>query len=135
MTALTAEQVAAKWSQNLSGATTNITAGVNAVQLAPGQAAARQKAVYVANVQASADKWASNVAAVSAEQWKQDMIQKGIPRIATGAQQAQPKFAGFMNRLLPYIATGKSTLPARGNLSQNIARSTAWIQYMANFKR
>jgi hypothetical protein len=132
---LTPEQVASKWATNLSGATTSITAGVNALQVAPGQAAARQKAAYVQNVQAHADKWAANVASVSLQSWQQDMINKGLPRISTGATAAQPKMAQFMQQLLPYIANQVQTLPPRGNLAQNTQRAVAWINAMANFKK
>ena len=63
------------------------------------------------------------------------MTTKGIPRIATGAQTAQPKFAQFMGKLLPYIATQKASLPARGTLDQNIARMTAFVQGMSKFQK
>lgn len=126
--------VAARWAQNLSGATAKIQAGIEAVQVAPGQSAARQKVAYVQGVTGSQDKWATNVAAVSAQDWKSAAITKGLPRIATGAQAAQGKFQSFMTRLLPYIESGRGSLPARGSLDQNIARSTAWIRYMSQFK-
>ena len=133
--ARTPEQVAAQWAQRLGSSTQRIQDGVNSVQVAPGQAAARQKAVYIQNVQAAADKWAKNVANVSLNDWQQAMVTKGVPRIAQGAQAAQGKFAGFMSQLLPYIESGRNSLPARGNLEQNIARMTAWTRHMANFKR
>lgn len=135
MAGQTPEQIAKAWSSGLSSATSKITAGVNSVAVAPGQAAARQKQVYINNVTASADKWATNVARVSLSTWQQDMINKGIPRIATGAQAAESKFASFMGQLLPYIDQGKKSLPARGNLEQNIARMTAWVRHMSNFKK
>ena len=135
MAGMTPDQIAAHWAQQLAGSTAKIQAGVNAVTTAPGQAAARQKAVYLQNLTASVDKWASNVSAVSLNQWQQDFISKGIPRIATGATAAQPKFAVFMGKLLPYIQSGKASLPARGNLQQNIARMTQWVNYMAQFKK
>lgn len=135
MTALTADQIASKWASNLSSATQNIQAGVQSVQVAPGQAAARQKTVYVQNVQAAADKWARNVASVTLSDWQTAMVSKGIPRIASGAQAAQPKFVSFMNQLLPYIQQGQRALPARGNLDANIARMTAWVRHMSQFKK
>lgn len=135
MTSQTADQIAAKWAQNLSGATASITAGVQGVSTAPGQAAARNKAQYLAGVQAKVDKWAQNTAAVSLSEWQQAFITKGIPRIASGASAAQPKMTTFMAKLLPYQKAGVSQLPQRGNLQQNIQRATAWINYMANFSK
>ena len=131
----TPDQVAAKWANNLGAATASIQQGVEAVKVAPGQAAARQKGAYVQNVQAAADKWAANVAAVSLQSWQNDMVAKGIPRVATGASAAAPKMTAFMGKLLPYIDSGKSQLPARGNLQQNKARVMAWIDYMAGFSK
>lgn len=130
----TADQISAKWAQNLSGSTQAITDGVNGVTVAPGLAAARQADVWVQNTSAAKSKFAANVAAVSLPQWQAAMINKGVPRIASGATAAQPKFAAFMNQLLPHIASVKSQLPARGGLEQNIARSTAMIRGMAKFQ-
>jgi hypothetical protein len=126
-------QVAAKWANNLSNATTAITDGVNAVTVAPGQAAARQKEVWVQNVTASKDKWASRTAAVPLTSWQQDMITKGVPRIAQGAQGAQDKMAAFMGKALPYIAAQVQALPPRGTLEQNLNRMTQFVRGMAKF--
>lgn len=133
MAAMTPDEIAAEWAQRLASSTAKITAGVNAVTVAPGQAAARQKAVYLQNVAASGDKWAARVGAVPLSSWQQDMINKGVSRIASGATASQPKFAQFMTKLMPYIASGKSSLPPRGTLDQNIARMTAWTRHMAAF--
>lgn len=131
--AQSAEQIAARWAQGLSGAGEKIKQGVMDVTVAPGQAAAAQKQVYLANVQAAGDKWARNVGAVTREEWQQAMIEKGLNRIGSGATAAQPKFAGFINQLLPHIDTVKRGLPPRGTLDQNINRMTQFVRGMANF--
>ena len=126
--------LAATWAQNLAGATARIQAGVQAVTTPPGQAAAAQKSAYLAGVNASVDLWAQKVSAVSTAQWQQATITKGIPRIATGAQAAQPAFAATLGRILTAEKSIVASLPARGNLQQNIARATAFMQAMAATK-
>jgi hypothetical protein len=59
------------------------------------------------------------------------MINKGLPRVATGASAAQPKMATVMQNLIPQIQGIVSSLPPRGNLAQNIARASAFAQAMA----
>lgn len=134
MTALTPDQIAAKWANNLGAATQTIQASVNAVTVAPGVAAARNKQGYINGVQQSADKWAARVAAVPLQSWRDSMINKGIPRISQGATQAQPAFGVFMAKLLPYQNNLVASLPPRGTLDQNIARAGAMIRGMAAFQ-
>lgn len=129
-----ADQVAAKWSQNLSAAVPAIKAGVQSVTVAPGQAAAAQKAQYLAGVQANVDRWAGNVSRVSLADWQQATITKGVDRVASGAQAAQPKFQQAMQTLLPKIASVVNGLPARGGLEANIQRSAAFARGMAATK-
>lgn len=133
MTAQTPAQIAASWASRLGASSDKMTAGVNAVTVAPGQAAARQKSVYLQNVQAAADKWAKNVAAVPLSDWQSAYITKGIPRIASGATAAQPKMEDFMNKLLPFQAQALSSLPARGTYEQNKNRATQWMDKMHSF--
>ena len=133
--AQTAEQIAQKWATGLANAGQRIADGVAAVQVAPGQAAARQKTAWVQNTTSAADKWATNVAKVSVDDWRTAMTTKGVPRIATGATAAQPKFAQFMGQLMPFIAQQKSQLPVRGTLDQNIQRMVAFSRGMSTFKK
>lgn len=127
--------IATRWAQNLGAATQKITDGVNAVTVAPGQAAARQADVWLANTQAAQAKWKARVAAVPLSDWQNMMTTKGIPRIASGATAAQPKFQAFMTQFLPYVQAGRNTLPARGTLDQNINRAVAMMRHNAAFKR
>lgn len=130
----TPDQIAADWAARLAGSTDKIQRGVQAVTTSPGQAAARQKDAYVAGVQASSGKWATRVASVTLSDWQQAAITKGVPRVASGAQAAQPKMAAFMARVLPHIESARASLPPRGNLEQNIARSASFARKMAEFR-
>lgn len=134
MSSLTPDQIAQKWATNLAGATETIKAGIQAVSVAPGQAAARQAQAYIQGVQAAQQKWQRNVSAVSLTEWQQATIDKGVNRIATGAQAAQPKMQSFLVKLLPYQQNLKGSLPARGGLEANIARMDAWVRGMAKFQ-
>lgn len=137
MAAGTPDQVAAKWAQNLGASTQYITAGVNAVTEAPGQKAARQVDAWIQGVQASRAKWQSRVASVSLSEWQQAMINKGVPRVASGAQAAQPKMAAFLNEFLPFqerVTAQVRSMP-KGGLEAGINRAIAQIRGTAQFQR
>jgi hypothetical protein len=126
---------AAKWAQNLGAAGTAYTAGINAVTTAPGQQAAAAADRYVAGVQAALPKFKANTAAVTLQDWQAAAVNKGAPRLATGATAAQPKMANVLTQLFPYIEQVRGTLPPRGDIEQNIARSAAFQRGMAKFVR
>lgn len=133
----TPDQASSKWLSRLSGATQEITNGVNSVTKAPGAAAAAQSQKWLARVTASQQKWATNVGRVSLADWQQAMIQTGIPRVAQGAQAKQQKFTNFMQQFLPYLQAGVNKIDAMPSttLQDNINRAVAMIQYNAQFKR
>jgi len=128
-----ANAVAQRWASRLGASTQRITDGINAVTVAPGQAAAQQAAAYAQNVAAAVPKWRARVGAVTLADWQHATITKGVQRIGAGATAAEPKMANFFGRLLPYINSGKAGLPARGNYDQNKARMNAWVDYMHKF--
>lgn len=135
--AITPQQAAAKWQQRLAASQQQIIDGVNAVTTAPGAKAAAQKQLWLTRIQASADKWARNVSRVSLEDWKQSMINVGIPRVASGAAAKVGKVEAFMAEFLPYVnqhAERVRGMP-KGDINMSIARATAMIQANANFKR
>lgn len=137
MARVTPDQMAAKWASRLSGATQDIQAGVAQVQTAPGQLAARQRQAWLARVQASQEKWARNVAAVSLQEWQTAMTQVGIPRIAQGAQANQGKMARFASEFLPYLDRGVAQVKSmpKVTLEDGVARAVAMIRHNAQFKR
>lgn len=125
---------AQKWATNLGAATTAYTAGVQAVTQAPGMAASNASDRYLAGIQANLAKYKSNSAAVTLGDWQAAAINKGAPRLASGATQAQPKVANALTQLFPFIDQVRNSLPARGELEQNIQRSAAFQRGMANFR-
>ena len=135
MAGSTPDQIAADWASRLGASRDKIVRGVQAVNVAPGQAAARNKSAWVQNTQAAADKWAARTQAVTLGDWQSAMTTKGVDRIGQGATAAQSDFAQFMGQLLPHIESVRSSLPARGNLDANINRATAFMRGMAKFQR
>lgn len=127
--------VATLWANRLQAAQTEIAAGVAAVTVAPGQKAAANLQGYLAGVQASANKWAKNVSAVTLNDWQTAMTQKGIPRVGPGAQAAISKMTAFMTKWLPYVESGAATVRNMPHvtLQDGIARAVAQIQYNAQF--
>lgn len=132
--ASTPEDAAARWAQNLQAAGPKMTAGANAVTVSPGQLAARQSDVWLANTTAAVDKFKRNSAAVTVDSWRQAYLGKGQRNIASGVSQAQPKVVAFMQQWLPHMETVKASLPPRGNFEANLARSAAQIRGAHNFK-
>jgi len=94
----------ANWATAMQGAGPKIQAGVQRVQTAPGQLAAAKSAKYLTGVQDNVDKWRTNVAAVSLESWRADMLNKGVSRVGTGAQQAQPKYTAAVGPVFQFMA-------------------------------
>lgn len=131
-----ATTVAQKWYTNFAASGPSITAGVNAVTVAPGVKAAAKKALWLAKVTASVDKWAKNVSAVPLETWKQSMLTTGIQRLQTGATAGQPKIAQFMGQFLPYLDRNKATIDAMdtSTLAASIQKAAAQITYNAQFQ-
>lgn len=130
-----ATAAAQKWATAMGAAGPAYTAGVQRVTTAPGQAAARQQAVYIARVTERAPVWATNVAAVSLGAWQTAAVNKGATRLGSGATAAQPKFLAFMQALLSYEANGLTQLPARGDFGANQQRMINWSNYMHSFTK
>ncbi|SRR5258708_35299392 len=130
--------VAAKWKRNLDNAGQSIQDGVNAVSTAPGQkaAAAQAKMVQRWNASVTSGKWAQKTAAVPLETWKSRMIEKGIPRMQAGTQLGQDKVTMFMQKALPYIASGQAKIAGMANVTpaDNKARMNQWFDIMSAFK-
>lgn len=124
-----------KWVSRMQAASAEITAGVNAVTEAPGLAAARASNAWLARITASVDKWKRNVAAVTLEQWKTAMIERGIPAISTGVTAKSQNYQNFAVKCYPYIATGVAHVKGmpKGTIAQSVARAQYFIEYMSKY--
>lgn len=134
---VTADAAQAKWLSRLSGASQDIINGVNGVTVAPGQLAAAQQQKWLQNVQAAADKWKRNTGAVSLEQWRQYMLNVGVPRVAQGAQAKQAKYGTFAQQFFPHLEAGIAKVKSMPSttLEDNINRAVAMMRHNATFKR
>ena len=120
-----AADAAASWVSGMQGATAKYTAGVNAVKVSPGQLAAAASGLWASQVAQAQQKFATNVAKVPLATWQAAAINKGAPRLGTGATAAQPKFQAFMTSFIPVLTNVVNSLPAGGTYEQNIQRFTA----------
>lgn len=133
----TPDSIAEKWAGRLSGATAEISAGIDRVTVAPGQKAAAKKDKWLQNVQASQDKWAARVGAVSLESWKNAAKTIGVQRVATGAQAKKGKFAGFVREFSSHLDALDAKLANMPDTTfeQRMARMVAAARHNHDFKR
>lgn len=129
-----ATDAAANWAQRFGASGDRWQAGVQGVTVAPGQLAARAKALYAQNTAAAVDRFAANSARVTRESWIEQTVSKGRPRLASGAQAAQPKMEQVFAKLFPFIAGVVNSLPPRGDLEANINRAAMFARGMNKYK-
>lgn len=133
------QTVAQKWARNLGMATDTIKAGIQAVTQSPTERAAQRQDAYIAGVQraVASGKWQQGLRRVNLQDWQSAAINKGLPRIGPGAQQALPKFTTFMQQWLPYLDGLHARLQnlPRGDIEQNRARMNAAMDYLHAFRR
>jgi len=136
---LTPKQAQEKHARNLKASVPDITIGVDAVTEAPGKKAAAAQAKMKANLVASIDDgtWAKRVSAVTLEDWKKQMKDKGIGRISAGIDGAAAKTEDFFSQLFAYQDSIKPSLDAMPDLTleDSISRMTKWVRDMAKFSK
>lgn len=138
MAKLTPQQAQEKHARNLKASVPDIKIGVGNVTEAPGKKAAAAADKMLANLTASVQsgKWAARVGAVSLEDWKAAMIDKGVNRIAAGIDGAARKSVAFYEQLFPYQEQllGEIDRMPDLTLEDSISRMTHWVRGMADFK-
>ena len=133
MAAVDAAQAASDWVSGISSKTDKIERGIRAVTVAPGVAAARQADNWLARLNASKEKFKRRVSAVNLGEWQAAAINKGVPRIASGATAAEAKMANFFQKFLPYVEQGRTQLKPRGDYATNVQRMVAMVDHLHKF--
>jgi len=135
---VTAEQFVEKHNRRTKAALPDMRVGVERVTTAPGVAAAAKADKMEANLLEAlhSGKWARRVAAVSVEDWKKAMVDKGVNRVAAGIDAAAPKVHQFAEQLLSHQSGLMSTVEAMPDLTleDSIGRMTAWVRGMSKFE-
>lgn len=115
-----------KWATNLAGSTEAIKAGVNAVTESPTAKAAQNldKAAARYNEAVTSGRMAQKLNAVSTQDWKTAMIEKGLPRVQQGANQGKANYLKFANAFYPIAAEASREAKAmpNNNIEEGINR-------------
>lgn len=139
MAKLTSEEFQEKHARRLKEATFDMANGVQRVTTSPMEKAAQKADKMKANLVKAIDngKWQAGLRKVSLSEWQQKMIDKGIPRIAQGIDDASAKVIAFADKLLPHIDKGVAEVEKMPDvtLEHSIARATHFIKHMAAFKK
>ena len=131
------QNAATNWARGMANSTEKIKQGVMGGTESPTAKAAARADAYLAGVQraVSERRYQAALEAVSTEQWKQAMLNKGVNRIAGGAEAAKGDFANFMGEFLPFVAQVVQGLPPRGTTEQNIERAVQTMRGISRFRR
>ena len=137
MAKVTPEEFADKWVRRTSGAVTDMRSGVEKVTESPCAKAAKKGDKMIAGITAAVQsgKWAKKLAAVSTEDWKKAMLEKGIGRVAQGVESARGKSAAFAAKLLPAVDAAAAKVKAMPDLTieDSVNRVATFIREMSKF--
>lgn len=139
MARLTPTQFADKQATRLKGAAQEIRAGIEAVTEAPTRKAAMKKEKFRQNLNAAIDsgRWERNLNAVTVEDWKDAMLNKGVGRISAGIDGARGKVIAFAEKLLPFQDSLRKDVEKMPDLTleDRINRATQFMRGMSKFKK
>lgn len=125
---------AQKWATKMGQAGPAYEAGIDGVSVAPGIAAARASAKYLARVQENVTKFERNVASVTLSEW-QSAAKAKSSRLGPGATAALPKVQAFTQAFYTYLKNGQSRINAMptDTFDQAMQKAYAQADYNRNF--
>lgn len=125
-----------KWKTGVTNAGTSWLAGMDAITDNPMTKAADKKDVWLARIQAAAEKWERNLRAVNFTQWKSQIKAMGSANYTAGVKKGEPKYLAFATKFFPYLESGIRTIQGMPNstLQERINRAITMMQYLAQYK-
>lgn len=122
----TPQQAGAAWSAGFGAATQTVTNGVNNTTKDWAQRTLAAKNQILAGIQAAftSGRWDAGVQRTGTAGWKQAMIAKGVPHMATGATVGAAHYAAFRAQWDSFAQQAVNALPPRGSYEQNKQRSS-----------
>jgi len=122
----------------MTNATGKIEEGIRAVTEAPGAKAAKKQDKMLRGITESVQsgRWGKAVANVSLEEWQEKTINKGLARIATGADAARSKVEQFATNQIAaqdQIDRALEKMPD-DTLEQRVAKMVFQVKSMAGLK-
>ena len=132
-------EFADKWKRRISAATQDVRTGVERVTVAPTEKAAAKKDKMLSRLTDAMTngKWEAGLRRVSLQDWKDAMLNKGLGRIAQGAEAATSKVEAFAGELLPHIDAGRRQLEGMPDITieDSINRVGTFLRHMHTFRR
>ena len=136
---LTPEQFQEKQARNLKASIDYMRSGISNVTESPTMKAASRADKMLTNLSKAVQNgtWGNRLKAVSLDEWKEKMLNKGLPRVAGGIDAAKSKVVDFASQLLPAIDSAKKDIQSMPDLTleDNINRMTTFIRKMSQFKK
>lgn len=130
-----AQQAASNWTGSQGRATSAYNEGVQTYSGDWAGATTRQQAVMVTNWQQAVGSglWANGVNAVGTAGWK-SATQAKSANYGVGFSAGASNFQTAIGKVMNALQSGVSSLPARGDINQNLQRANALALYMHGLK-
>ena len=128
-----------KHARRLKASLTDMRKGIDRVTEAPtAKAAAKQDKMLAKLTEKITDgTWAARLKKVTLEEWREKMVNKGLPRVSGGIDAAEAKVIDFASQLLPAVEAASRKAQAMPDLTleDSISRMTSFIRDMSKFRK
>ena len=134
----TAAEISQKWLSRIQVAQQAMEQGADRVTTSPGQAAVANKQGWINAVTSTEvqNKWATNTARVTVDQWRAAYV-AAIPQVGAAAARKVTKYEAALVPLLSYIDNGLPRIKSmdKSSFAARQQRMIAWSTYMHSYSR